>query len=214
MERIKNTSKIIQISIIVLAFVFVLIGIMLMQTAAADAATKPGRPTIKNLQAYDSASITFKLKTVKRVDGYQVKVADKKSFSKNSIWVNGTITAKKVKKWKGGLAVYDILYPYTKFFVKARAYKKSGKKIIYGKWSKIKQVITPCDHSLTTSTPIYTTYERCVCNTCGANLGSWFNGQLHVQSMRRLGKIHYTKSWDEKVVKGYKYTCNICGAEL
>lgn len=66
-------------------------------------------------------------------NGYQILISTDKKFKKNkkSFFVNSAKTVKKtVKPWKGNRIYY----------VKARAYRKSGKTKVYGIYSKVKKI--------------------------------------------------------------------------
>lgn len=66
-------------------------------------------------------------------DGYQVVISADKKFKKNkkSFTVQSAKTIKKtIKPWKGNRTYY----------VKARAYRKSGKSKVYGAYSKVKKI--------------------------------------------------------------------------
>lgn len=71
------------------------------------------------------------LTALKNVSGYKVKFSTSSKFTKaktKSLSVKkARITIKKIPQAK-------------KYYVKARAYKKTGGKIYYGKWSKIKSL--------------------------------------------------------------------------
>ncbi len=143
MEEAKTKSKCIQIIITFFAFMIVFAGVTFVSTSTADAVTKPARPTIKNLEAYDSHTIFFEVKKVKKAKGYQYKVATNKSFSKSKTITNKVVTKRQLKNHYGLMGAIGVCKPYKKYYVKVRAYKKSGSKKIYGRWSKIAKIRTP-----------------------------------------------------------------------
>lgn len=96
--------------------------------AAEAASPKPAKVTVKSVtRSLNKSSITVKFKSVKRATGYQI--AYKKSTAKN-------YTIKTMKKTS-----YTIKASNTATYkIKVRAYRKSGKKTYYGKWSAVKTV--------------------------------------------------------------------------
>lgn len=77
--------------------------------------------------------MTVTWKRDKKANGYQITYAQSKNFkkAKKNVIINKNKTTKKViKKLKSG----------KKYYVKVRAYKKSGNKKIYGAYSKVKTV--------------------------------------------------------------------------
>ncbi|MCR5430641.1 MAG: glycoside hydrolase family 16 protein [Eubacterium sp.] len=76
-------------------------------------------------------SLKVKLKKIKGVSGYQVRYSDAKNF--DGYWEKNTRkTTIKLKK----------LDRKTKYYIKARGYKKSGNVYVYGKFSKRKKAKT------------------------------------------------------------------------
>lgn len=90
------------------------------------AVTKPAKPSITAIRNVTTKKITVKIKKVKNATGYQI--AFKKGTKKY-------ITAKTTKLSKS-YAVSNS----TECKVKVRAYRKTKKKIVYGKWSTVKTV--------------------------------------------------------------------------
>lgn len=104
-------------------------------------AAKPGKVAIKSVKGttykyYFSTfdNISYRLKSVKNVSGYQIQISTNKKFNKNkttvfSADIKGTIGSELVKK--------------KKYYIRARAYYETplGAKT-YGKWSNIKYVKT------------------------------------------------------------------------
>ncbi len=90
-------------------------------------AKAPKRVVIKKAKRKNK-KISLKLKKIKKVRGYEIKVATNKKFKKSKKIVTTKIsyTIKKVKS--------------KKYYIKARAYSYHGNKKIYGKWSKVKVV--------------------------------------------------------------------------
>lgn len=91
------------------------------------AAKKPAQAKITSVKG-SNKNIAVKYKKVKGAKGYQVSVAENVKFSKG----------KKTVKVKGTKATVNSLSSGSKYYVRVRAYKKSRKKVIYGKWSKVK----------------------------------------------------------------------------
>ena len=91
---------------------------------------KVGKTKVKKVKR-GKKSLKFKLKKIKGASGYQIRYSDSKNF--DGYW------EKNVKKIKVKLKKLD---RKTKYYIKARAYKKHGNVYIYGKFSKRKKVKT------------------------------------------------------------------------
>ena len=110
------------------------ISITMLSTNTVSAkSVKVPRAKITKLQSTKPGNLTIKIKKVKKVSGYKVKISQNKKFKKSK-----TYKIKKNQKTVKGLKQGK------KYFVKVRAYKKikvKGKsKTVYGKWSKVKSV--------------------------------------------------------------------------
>lgn len=75
---------------------------------------------------------TIRLSKVKNATGYQVKITVKKS-------VKGKYVANKMSK--KNIFTFAKIKPGKKYYVFARAYKKVGKKKIFGAWTKAKKIV-------------------------------------------------------------------------
>ncbi len=95
-----------------------------------NATVKLGKTKIKKIKRAKK-SLKFKLKKIKGASGYQIRYSDSKKF--DGYW------QKKVKKTKVKLKKLD---RKTKYYIKARAFKKSGSVYTYGKFSKRKKAKT------------------------------------------------------------------------
>lgn len=91
---------------------------------------KLGKTKIKKVKRA-KRSLKFKLKKIKGASGYQIRYSDNKKF--DGYW------QKKVKKTKVKLKKLD---RKTKYYIKARAFKKTGNVYTYGKFSKRKKAKT------------------------------------------------------------------------
>ena len=110
------------------------ISITMLSTITVSAkSVKVPRAKITKLLSTKPGNLTIKIKKVKKVSGYKVKISQNKKFKKSK-----TYKIKKNQKTVKGLKQGK------KYFVKARAYKKikvKGKsKTVYGKWSKVKSM--------------------------------------------------------------------------
>lgn len=110
------------------------VSITMLSTISVSAKNiKVPRAKITKLQSTKPGNLTIKIKKVKKVSGYKVKVSQNKKFKKSK-----TYKIKKNQKTVKGLKQGK------KYFVKVRAYKKikvKGKsRAVYGKWSKVKSV--------------------------------------------------------------------------
>lgn len=90
---------------------------------------KPKKVTIKSVKNLKKRRVKITLKKVKNAAGYQIRICNNKKF--RGYWSKTikktTYTFKKLKKKK-------------RYYYKARAYAKNGKKKLYGSWSKVKSV--------------------------------------------------------------------------
>lgn len=98
----------------------------------ASAAKKPAKVSKSSVRTTSTTSIKIKWKKVKKAKGYQIKISNNKKFKKAKT-INAAKTNKTIKKLK----------PNTKYYIKIRAYTKSGSKKIYGKWNKAMSIKTP-----------------------------------------------------------------------
>lgn len=92
--------------------------------------TAPKRAKLVSVQSKKKRTMKVKIKKQPSVDGYQLAYAVNKKFTKakkTKITKKTTITIKKLKRKK-------------KYYVRVRAFRKDGKKKMYGKYSKIKKV--------------------------------------------------------------------------
>ena len=101
------------------------------------ASKKVGKTTLSSAKAAGMNQINVKWKKVKNASGYQLMVAKNKKFSKGKKSYKLSGTSKAVAKLSAG----------TKYYVRVRAYGKAGKKTVYGKWSKVRNVKTIKKHS-------------------------------------------------------------------
>lgn len=98
-------------------------------------AAVPKKPTVSSVSA-GAAAFTVKWKKVSGVTGYQVQYSTSPKFTSKT---SKTATAKKDKttaKTVSGLK------SKTKYYVRVRTYKTSGKKKKYSSWSSAKSVTT------------------------------------------------------------------------
>ena len=93
-------------------------------TVKPTTVSKPAKAKIKSLKYKKKRKLIVKLKKIKGVAGYQVRWCDSKSFD--------GYEQKNTKKLK--LTIKG-LEKHTKYWVKARAYKKVNGAKLYGKWS-------------------------------------------------------------------------------
>ena len=90
------------------------------------------RAKIKKIKKKASNKISIKLKVLKGVNGYQIKISTSKKFKK-------TIYKKSYKKVAFTLKSKKFANK-KKLYIKVRAYAVDGTNKIYGKWSKVKKV--------------------------------------------------------------------------
>lgn len=87
---------------------------------------KMGRIKVKNKK---KRRVRVTWKKLSKVTGYQVQYSLNKKFKK----------AKKVRTKKGKYTIKK-LKKKKRYYIRVRAYKKSGKKKVYGTWSKVKKI--------------------------------------------------------------------------
>ena len=90
---------------------------------------RPAKPKVKSLSTGKNRKLTVKWAKDKRATGYQVQISTSKNFKKNVKKQNTAKTAYTFKKLKAG----------SKYYVRLRSYKKSGKNTLYSVWSNIKK---------------------------------------------------------------------------
>ena len=93
-------------------------------TVKPTTVSKPAKAKIKSLKYKKKRKLIVKLKKIKGANGYQVRWCDNKSFD--------GYEQKNTKKPKFTIKGLD---KNTKYWVKARAYKKVNGAKLYGKWS-------------------------------------------------------------------------------
>ena len=99
-------------------------------TSTAKGNRLPKLPKVKGVNLKTKKKrIIVKWKAKKGVDCYQISISSSKKFKKNKKYLT-TITSKTIKKLKSKKIYY----------VRVRAGKIVGNKIIYGKWSIIKKI--------------------------------------------------------------------------
>ena len=86
---------------------------------------RPAKPKVKSLSTGKNRKLTVKWAKDKRATGYQVQISTSKNFKKNVKKKNTAKTAYAFKKLKAG----------SKYYVRLRSYKKSGKNTLYSAWS-------------------------------------------------------------------------------
>ena len=97
-----------------------------------DIYIKPGKTSItKAVRAKNNRSIKLTFKKAGTATGYQIKYSTSKKFGKK---VTKTVNTKK------NMAVIKKLSAKKTYYIKARAYRKTGKSKKYGSWSKVKTV--------------------------------------------------------------------------
>ena len=156
MENVKNKK---QLVIIAAMFVFVL-ALICACTNATTAQAKVKKPSRAKIASVKSSiktwhkdygdgwgatcaklKIKVTVKKVKKATGYDVKISKNKKFKNKepfnmaSKWVKTKSGKSKIKTFGNNFVQLD-----TKYYIKARAYKKSSGKKVYGKWSKVKTV--------------------------------------------------------------------------
>jgi len=113
-----------------IAIVIAIAGITAPATTVNAKTNAPAKAVIKTaMPSKNNKKIVVTVKKIKRVTGYQI--AYKKATAKK-------YTTKKTKKTTYSVPVKK----NTTYKIKVRAYKKTGKKTVYGKWSKVMTIKT------------------------------------------------------------------------
>lgn len=89
----------------------------------------PKKQSVKSVKASRGRKLTVKWTKDRNASGYQVQISANKNFNKIEMQKNvskNTCTFKKLKVKK-------------KYYVRVRSYKKAGKEMLYGEWSKAKK---------------------------------------------------------------------------
>ena len=91
----------------------------------------PRKQKITSLKSKTANTLVVAWKKDKKASGYQIRFSASKKFKAGkTVWVKkNRKTSVKLKKLKAG----------RRYYVKVRAYKKSGKKKIYGAYSRVKK---------------------------------------------------------------------------
>ena len=126
MSTKKNVFKSGIIICTVLMLIFSFIGVQ-----GVHAASKPGKAVIADLSAGTPGKLIVEMKRSSRASGYQIMYSKKSSFASSKTKYT-TATTTSVANLKHG----------SKYYVKARAYSKSGSKKIYDAWSSVKTAYT------------------------------------------------------------------------
>lgn len=179
----------------------------------ADAASKkPSRVSVTSVRASGN-KVTVNWKKAKRAQGYQIKLATNSKCTKGVKYLktkyqSGTITVPNSTK---------------KYYVKVRAYRKSGKRTYYGSWSKVKSVkVVKHTHnwvkktktvkyydggyyvdklvkeawSETVEVPVYENLERSICNGCGKDITNKTSEHMESQMLAGIYKCSgYHSEW-------------------
>lgn len=101
-------------------------------TITASAVKKPAKVSKSSVKTVSATSVKVKWKKVKKAKGYQIKISNNKKLKKSKT-INVSKNTKTIKKLKSN----------TKYYIKIRAYAKSGSKKIYGKWNRVMSIKTP-----------------------------------------------------------------------
>lgn len=93
---------------------------------------KPNKVTLSKIKRSENNQVELKWKKVSNVKGYQIKYSTDKKFTKNTDTKKAKSSAKSktIRKLEDGKTYY----------FKVRAYNKTEKSNVYGKWSKVRNV--------------------------------------------------------------------------
>ena len=124
-QKIMKSAK-----VFALALAILVAGNCIVPASHVEAATKkPAKVKITSVKSAKAGQLAVKYKKVSKAKGYQIKIGINKKMTKN----------KKVAKTKKLVKTFKNLKKGKTYYVKVRAYRKSGKKTVYGKWSAVKK---------------------------------------------------------------------------
>ncbi len=89
----------------------------------------PKKQAVKSIKTAKGKKLTVKWAKDKGVTGYQVQLSTAKNFKKIA----------KQKKLSKNTYTFTKLKAKSKYYVRVRSYKKSGKNMLYGAWSSVKK---------------------------------------------------------------------------
>lgn len=114
----------------VMAAVIALTAAIAPPIPAQAAAKKLAKVTVSSVKSSSAGKVTVKWKDVSKAEGYQIAYATNSKFkNKTTKTVSGArTTSKTISGLKQG----------KKYYIRVRAYSKSGKKTAYGSWSSTK----------------------------------------------------------------------------
>lgn len=116
--------------VLVACFAFTAVPSAYAANKAVAKIVKPAKVAIASVTSPSVSKVTVKVKKANRAKGYQYRLSTDKSSKKGVKTVNTTKQTANFTKLVAG----------KKYFVKVRAYAKSGKKTVYGAWSVVKAV--------------------------------------------------------------------------
>lgn len=127
---------------LVSGWIIVFALVLFMPTIDVEAVSKPKKTTITSIGSKNEGQITIKWKKVS-CKGYKIQLATNSKFTKNkkTITVSSKNKTKTITSLKAG----------QKYYIRVRAYKKSGRKTKYGSWSA-KKSVTVHKHSYVSKT--------------------------------------------------------------
>lgn len=99
-------------------------------SSSSSGASRPKKVTLKKVKALGKGKVKVTWKKLSGVSGYQVQYARNKKFTK----------AKKSKRCSVNTVTLKSLKKGKTWYVRVRAYKKSGSGTTYGAWSGVKKV--------------------------------------------------------------------------
>jgi len=140
------------------AFMVFVIAFTITMPQTTLAVSKPKKAKLTSVTAVSSKTIKIKWKKVSGAKGYVIyQKKSSGSYKKIKTITSGKTTSYTKKK----------LSNRTKYSYKIRAYKKSGTKKIYGKYSSVKSVCTKCSHKYKSATCL----SPKKCKYCGKKAG-------------------------------------------
>lgn len=202
----KNIKKML---CVLFAIMTVMTSISTMNAQAKNVKRPQATQVVKVYAAKNGMRVKWQV--VNKVSGYQIQTARSKDFKKEK----KTYT---VAKPKASAKTLNDFKAKKTYYVRARAYKKTGKKKVYSKWSNVKRFKSPNFMEIDGNVYLVCSTNdnhQCVCG----NVGRWFNSRKEFVKYVEDEKTYWSDkyyngqiSFEEKTSKTpSKYNCWSCG---
>ncbi len=158
-------------------------------------------PKIKKLLSDGEGTLLVRIGPHFIVDGYQIMIASDSAFTKDKITATVAETGSTITKEFTGLK------PDGKYYVRIRAYNKSGSKKVYGSWSGTSSITVDGHEWVEDEKDVYWCLY-CDCYIVDVDLNSSADIDMVADHILNVCGGRYTV---ESIGLG-TYTCRVCGA--